>query len=123
MTKIFFIIFLLLSTLGLYSQNTIDCKSFKTGKFKVEGAKNSIIKRTKKYQFEKSENVNLKDRLVWLSNCKYKLTPLKEKKDKLEKIDNRIIYFEIIETGLDFYIVRVTNDLDDFTSDFKMIRV
>jgi len=108
------------------AQEKPDCLAYKTGKFKVEGSASGIITRTKKFQFEKSDNVKIKDKIVWISDCKYKLIPIKLKSDKNSKISSFkdwIIYFEIIETGKDYYVVKITNDKNDFTAETKMIKL
>lgn len=116
-------LFLLFYSPYTIAQNQPDCLAYKTGKFRVYGGRENIIKRTKKYQLERGEDVNIKDKIVWISDCKYKLIPIHIKKDKDGIIKNWVMYFEIIETGADYYIVRVSNKVNDFTSDFKMIKI
>ena len=126
MKNILTTLIILLFTVTINAQNNPDCLAYKKGKFKVDGSTSGIITRTKKYQFEKSDNVNIKDKIVWLSDCKYKLIPVKLKKDKnntITPIKDWVLYFEIIETGKDYYIVKITNDKNDFTAETKMIKL
>jgi len=126
MNNILTTLIILLFTVTINAQNKPDCLAYKKGKFKVDGSTSGIITRTKKHQFEKSDNVNVKDKIVWLSECKYKLIPVKLKKDKNNTITpakDWVLYFEIIETGKDYYIVKITNDKNDFTAEAKMIKL
>lgn len=114
------IILLLIAFSG--KSQELDCASYQTGKFYVSEDSDAIITRTRKIQKEKSKHVNLKDKIVWISDCKYKLIPIKIK-DKKNRVTDLILFFEIIETGKDYYVVRVTNEINDFVLEAKMIRI
>jgi hypothetical protein len=109
----------LLSHLSVHAQENHKCLNFHLGNYKVEGDSMTTIRRTKKYQIEKNKEVKTKDKIIWVSDCKYKLVPLRVLKDKNGIIQDWILFFEIIETGDNYYIVRITNDSNDYTYEVK----
>ena len=66
-------IFFLLGSIG-YSQST-KCKIFKEGKF--QNIENDVVKseirRTKKFQFETFGNIEIKLKIIWITDCSYRL--------------------------------------------------
>ncbi|GAA5039326.1 hypothetical protein GCM10011506_38400 [Marivirga lumbricoides] len=103
------------------AQDDLKCKKFHTGKFKVEGDENTIIIRNRNYQIEENNNVKIKDKINWLDECTYQLITKKVVKDNEGIMENDILTFQIIETGEDFYIVKITSDRRDFSVEAKVI--
>lgn len=97
----------------------VDCSDFKTGKFVVPSDEfgDSYIKRTKKYQIETGtdlrtgESFKVKDKIVWLDECTYRLFPISNKGAML--VGDDVLTFKIIETGEDYYLVHITG-LENF---------
>lgn len=73
----------------------------------------STIKRTEKYQIERSKGFMTKDRIEWVSECEYRLIPVKIK-DKLGQMGNAILTFTILEIKQYSYVVRVSGCGDPF---------
>lgn len=94
----------------LIGQNDLDCIQFKFGKFEVDNGNGttSIIERKGKYQIETSRGVKSKDEIVWIDDCSYKLIP-KSLSDESGVIQSEILYFTIIDTSENTYVVRVTD--------------
>lgn len=86
-----------------------DCGKYKTGVFEVDNMDGtvSVIKRTKKYQIESNRDIKTKDRIVWLSDCSYKLIPIKIK-DKSGKIGNEVLTFTFVKINDHSYEVEIT---------------
>ncbi|MCR9173688.1 MAG: hypothetical protein NXI10_14395 [bacterium] len=113
MKKIFTAAVMLICTTTAWGQ--VDCESYKTGKFVLRSPEygDAYITRTRKYQKEKVTNPNtgevtkLKDRIVWIDDCTYRLIPVKID-DPEGVVGDEILTFKIIETGEDYYVVKVT---------------
>jgi hypothetical protein len=92
-----------------FGTNAQDCDRFKTGTFEVDNMDGtvSVIKRTKKYQSESNGDIKVKDKIVWLSDCSYKLIPVKTDK-KLGDIAELELVFTIVKTFDHSYIVEIT---------------
>jgi len=93
-----------------------DCKKFKTGTFTInaEGYENYVLKRTKKYQIESTESSKVKYKVVWLTECSYKLVTTK----KTGTIADLDVFCEIVKTGEDYYVVKAW--LDGSTDVFEI---
>ena len=80
MKTLFIIIFSLASTFVSFSQ-TRDCKSLRTGSFKIftKEAGTSYIQRTKDEQIEKSDDQGYEIifDITWINDCTYELRPKK----------------------------------------------
>ena len=86
-----------------------DCDKYKIGTFEVDNEDGtvSVIKRTKKYQTETCGDLKVKDKIVWLSDCSYKLVPVKTEK-KLGEIGEMVLVFTFVKTFEHSYIVEIT---------------
>jgi hypothetical protein len=86
-----------------------DCTRYKTGIFEVDNEDGtiSVITRTKKFQTEDSGDIKVKDKIVWLSDCSYKLVPVKKDKD-LGDFGDLILTFTFMKTFDHSYLVEVT---------------
>lgn len=107
--KIIVVCYLFFNSIVLFGQSP-DCNRFKTGKFEIENPNNtkSVIKRTKKYQIEKSNGIKLKCKIVWVNDCTYKMIPV-YLKDDTGIIGDDILIFEIVETTAHSYTAILLN--------------
>lgn len=90
------------------SSQTNDCRSYRTGKFKLVDDKNN-----KEYLIIRNDSIqtetNLKTsevstfKIVWESNCKYILTIIEARQEIMDFYKNKKLYIEIIETYDDGY--------------------
>lgn len=80
-----------------------------TGKFEVQNPDGSIsqIKRTKKFQFEKTDLFKGKDRVKWIDNCTYQLIPLKIVDDS-GMVGPEILTIQIVMIGEHHYVFKAT---------------
>ena len=86
-----------------------DCEKYKTGTFEIDNQDGtiSVIKRTKKFQTESNGEIKTKDKIVWLSDCSYKLIPVKIK-DKSGLIGDEVLTFTFVKTFDHSYVVEIT---------------
>lgn len=104
------------------SAQTCDCAKYKTGKFELDNQNGTIsqIVRTKKFQTETMNDSKLKDEVVWVDDCTYKVIPLK-RKDETGMIGDQVMVFHFIETLEHAYVVHVTLEgVPDFSVDVKV---
>jgi len=120
MKSIFIVLITLLSFTSLFAQNC-DCSKFRTGSFEIANQDGTVskIKRTETKQTETNENVKLKDKVVWVDNCTYKLIPISIQ-DKTQTVGPDILVFTFIETMEHAYIVHVLIEGKDFEIDAKV---
>lgn len=71
---------LLITGIGLQAQS-MDCSGMKTGKFYFPDPKLDYqIERTEEFQYEKIGEIEITTRIVWLTDCEYKLVFVKGNK-------------------------------------------
>lgn len=115
---------------SLFNKNQLsasDCKTFKTGKFKMsdELTGETLIVRTKKYQIEENEkfDMKLKLKIEWIGDCTYTLTPIEDLNNPEKKdFGNHIITCQILELTDSGYILATTSNIYDGEEVFEVIR-
>ena len=108
---------------------TLDCSQYKTGRFVVYDSEHgdTFIKRTRKIQKEKGvdpvtgKKTKLKHRIVWVSECAYRLRPLKIK-DENGSVKDDVLTFTIINVESDHCIVKLTSGLGSFEIEVKIYK-
>jgi hypothetical protein len=108
------LLFSLFTINQFFAQMSCDCGKYRIGKFEVSNGDGteSVIKRTKKIQIELSNGIEIKNKVVWIDRCTYKLFPI-EINDKRDIILNEVLIFKIIETSEHSYKVEVTFESKD----------
>ena len=121
-----FIVILIVASFA-FNVNDDGCTEFRTGTFKnfENGVwTNTIIERTSEFQIERNveTGISSKDKIEWLDNCTYQLTPVlynnKPVADKLTKIIVRII-----STENDSYEIQANFEGEDPSYWSKMVKV
>ncbi|MEH0153185.1 hypothetical protein V6R21_03505 [Limibacter armeniacum] len=108
---------------------TIECKKFKNGKFKIVDAEigNSIITRKGSKQIEHGEGSQLKleFKVKWIDDCTYTLELKKvlENPKNIELPEGMILTIEIIETKENSYIQKTTSNLYDKVLESELIKI
>ena len=110
-----FLVFTIGLLMAANANAQLDCEAYKIGKFVAKSSRlgDTYIKRTKKYQIEKVKNptsglvTKTKDKIVWLSDCTYKLIPVKID-DPTGVVGDEELIFEFVQTGEDYYVVSIT---------------
>jgi hypothetical protein len=74
------LLLLLITGIGLQAQS-MDCSKAKTGKFYIPDPELDYqIERTEEFQYEKIGKIEMTLKIVWLSDCEYKLIFVKGNK-------------------------------------------
>lgn len=88
-----------------FSQESCDCKKFKTGKFQtVLLDSETIIVRKRKYQKEFFDGEVFKDKIIWLDDCVYKLLPINSSVSS--DVSREVLICEIVKTEDHSYTVK-----------------
>lgn len=96
------------------------CSSFRTGTFAIDDKElgpTLTMTRSEKLQVERSGDIELKLRVVWLNDCIYTLEPIRMRKGgrKAEVDRSLVVKVEILETGKDHYVQRTSSGQSDIT--------
>jgi len=103
---------------------TRDCKSLHTGSFKVftKESGTTYIKRTKKYQTEKNDNLGYEVvfDITWIDECTYELRPKELIKGDPSIMGNgqNVIKTKIKEISDNKYIAETSANFSDVIMDF-----
>lgn len=105
-----------------------SCSTFRTGVFAIDdkGLGPTLeITRTEKRQVERSGDVELVLRVVWLNDCIYTLEPIRMRKAgrKAEVDRSLVVKVEILETSKDHYVQRSSSGMSDITFESRVRRV
>lgn len=123
------IAFILICISTLSFGQSVDCKSFKNGKFKIidEDFGNSIITRKGSKQIEEGEGSRLKleFKVKWIDDCTYTLELKKvlENPNKIELPEGMILKIEILETTENSYRQRTTSEQVEWVLESELIRI
>lgn len=122
-----FWILLIIST-AAFGQ-TIDCKDFKNGKFKIADPElgDFFVERKGRKQIEYAERHKLKleFRVKWLNDCTYTLELKKvlENPESIELTEGLILTIEILETKEKSYVQRTSSNLYEQVLVSEMVKM
>lgn len=96
------------------------CSSFRTGTFAIDDKQlgpTLTMTRSDKLQVERSGDIELTLRVVWVNDCIYTLEPIRLRKGgRKEEVDRSLVVkVEILETGKDHYVQRTSSGQSDIT--------
>jgi Tfp pilus assembly protein PilF len=108
--------------------STMDCTSFKTGKFKINDEETGItlIERTTDFQIEENSKFGyrIKFKITWLSNCTYQLKPIEDLANPdNKKLPSSIVTCSITEKTKNGYIQVSSSDVSPLKISSELIRV
>ena len=102
MKKLIPIILIILFSQTTFSQKS-NCANFKIGKFlyKSEGLPDILLTRTETEQIEINQNSNqeFQEKIIWISDCSYKLTYTKA---PIQNLIGKSIIVELFDTENNF---------------------
>ena len=125
-------ILILIASVSFISDETstqeIDCKSVRTGKFKLINEELNLrylIERNDSVQFETKLTTGEKSqyRIIWTGKCEYELEILSGPEELMAFFKDRNLKVEILEVTKDEYKFRSTIEGTDHDQTFVILRV
>ena len=113
--KVIISITLFIFMCGLCLGQNLNCKSLKTGKFKLESEQSGVtmITRTETIQREENEEYGIitEDKIEWINDCTFKLIPY-----RVIKNDNKIDFSTDYKLEVEIILIKETSYIQKTTS-------
>ena len=100
--KVLLTLILWTALLPVDNDNEIDCKTFRTGKFRlVDKDQEYIIERNDTLQVEKDlkKNTISKFKVTWVTDCEYELDILEGREEAMNFFKGKTLSIQILETS------------------------
>jgi hypothetical protein len=121
------LLLLLITGIGLQAQS-LDCSGMKTGKFYIPDPKLDYqIERTEEFQYEKIGKIEITTRIVWLSDCEYKLVFVKGNKAYYKEVGKNTpkpdVIVEVTEVEGNTYTIKYAAVGSSTSMQGKLVKV